>query len=145
MKTLTVFRNKQAGILFLAFIFLAPFFSKAQNLKTTDFVMYGKKVQMTSSCSVVKGSVGALSLIQTTGGVSFGGSLYSDSAIILEKNNTVTGVTKANNSRVSSITTGTPISIAQGASLKDSVDAKGNSYIKGGTVKQVYMTTGTTY
>ncbi len=84
MKTLTVFRNKQPGILFLVFIFFAPFFSNAQNLKTTDFVLYGKKVQMASSSNIVKGSVGALSLIQTTGGVSFGGSLYSDSAIILE-------------------------------------------------------------
>src|SRR5437868_9125595 len=145
MNLTTVFKKNCPGILFLFVISVAPFFSKAQNLKTTDFVLYGRKVQMTSSCNVVKGSVGALSLIQTTGGVSFGGSLYSDSAIILDKNNTVTGVTKANNSRVSSITTGTPISIGQAASLKDSVVAKGNIYIKNGSVKQVFLPTGATY
>ena len=77
--------------------------------------------------------------------MSFGGSLYSDSAILLDKNNTVAGVTKANNSRVSSITTGTPIWVGMGASLKDSVVAKGNIFIKAGSVKQVFLPTVTTY
>src|SRR4249919_619341 len=138
------FQKNLFGFLFLVLISVAPFVSKAQNLKTTDFVLYGKNVQISTTCNVVKGSVGALSLIQTTGSVSFGGSLYSDSAILLDKNNTVAGVTKANNSRAS-ITTGTPIWVGMGASLKDSVVANGNIFIKNGSVKQVFLPTVATY
>src|SRR6185295_1564226 len=103
------FQKNLFGAFLIILISVAPFFSKAQDLKTTDFILYGKKVQIASSCSIIKGSVGATSLIKTTGGVTFGGSLYSDSAIILDNGNTVTGVLKAKNSRVPSITTGTPI------------------------------------
>jgi hypothetical protein len=138
-------QKNRFGIFFLVLISVSPFVSKAQNLKTTDFVLYGKKVQMASTTTIVKGSVGALSLIQTNGGTSFGGSLYSDSAIVLNNGNTVNGVIKANNSRVASITTGLPINIGSSATLKDSVVGKGNITIQAGTVKQVFLPTGATY
>jgi hypothetical protein len=92
------FQKNLFGTLFLTLISVAPFVSKAQNLKTTDFIMYGKKVQIATSSSVLAGAVGAKSLILTTGNVTFGGGLFSDSAIVLNNNNTVNGLVKANNS-----------------------------------------------
>ncbi|HEY1871882.1 MAG TPA: hypothetical protein VGG71_12540, partial [Chitinophagaceae bacterium] len=144
MTTKTALR-KNPAILFFLFAFFLPFLVKAQNLNTGDFILYGKRVQIASSSNILKGSVGALSYIQTSGTVSFGGNLYSDSAIILNNGNTVNGVVKANNSRVASITTGTPISIGSSANLNDSVVAKGNISIKNGSVKQVFQPSGTTY
>ncbi|HEV8504193.1 MAG TPA: S8 family serine peptidase, partial [Chitinophagaceae bacterium] len=138
-------KTNRIGVLFTLLISVAPFVSKAQNLKTTDFIMYGKKVQIATSSSVLAGAVGAKNLILTTGNVTFGGSLYSDSAVVLNNNNTVNGVVKANNTGAATLTTGTPITTGSGAILKDSVVAKGNINIKAGTVKQVFLPTGTTY
>jgi len=50
-------KTNRIGVLFTLLIGVAPFFSKAQNLKTTDFVMYGKKVQIATSSSVLAGAV----------------------------------------------------------------------------------------
>src|SRR5215831_10000001 len=143
MNTKLALRKNQQVILFILLACSAPFLSQAQNLKTTDFILYGKRVQIASSSNIIKGSVGALSYIQTSGTVSFGGGLYSDSAIILNNSNTVSGVVKANNSRVASITTGTPISVGSNTILSDSVVAKGNIIIKNGSVKQVFQPSGT--
>ena len=58
---------------------------------------------MASTCNVIKGSVGALSLIQTTGGVSFGGAISRlivpvfIVTALFSLNNGVNGVIKANN------------------------------------------------
>ena len=66
-------KTNRFSILFIALISVAPFFSSAQQkLKTTDFVLYGKKVTMASTITVKKGLIGATRLIQTTGGVTFG-------------------------------------------------------------------------
>ena len=121
MNSTTVFRKNCPSILFLLLIFSLPFFSQAQNLKKEDFILYGKKVLIASSSNITNGSVGALSNIQTTGTVSFGGSLYSDSAIILKNSNTVNGVVKANYSNGSSAKNSAAISIGSSAILKDSV------------------------
>src|SRR6476659_2143725 len=130
--------------LFVVLISVAPFFSKAQNLKTTDFIMYGKNVQISTSSSVLAGAVGAKSLILTTGNVTFGGGLFSDSAIVLNNNNTVNGLVKANNSG-GSLTTGTAISTGSSAVLKDSVVARGGINIKGGTIKIAVLPSASTY
>ena len=144
------FQKNLLGFLLLILISVAPFFSKAQNLRTTDMVLYGKKVQIASTVTVLKGAVGARSLILTTGGVTFGSgldsavrsSLYSDSAIVLNNGNVVNGVVKANNS---TITTGLPINIGSSATLKDSVVGKGSITIKAGTVKRVFLPTGSAF
>src|SRR4029078_12002365 len=138
------FQKNLFGFLFLVLISVAPFFSNAQNLKTTDFIMYGKKVQIATSSSVSAGAVGAKSLLLTTGNVTFGGGLFSDSAIVLNNNNTVNGLVKANNSG-GSLTTGTAISTGSSAVLKDSVVAKGGINIKGGSVKVAVLPTTSTY
>src|SRR6476659_3010434 len=145
-------KTNRFSILFIALIGVAPFFSSAQQkLKTTDFVLYGKKVTMASNITVKKGLIGATRLIQTTGGVTFGSdlttnrsSLYSDSAVVLASTNVVNGVVKAKNLAV---TTNLPINIGSGATLKDSVVGKGNITIttSGSTVKQVFLPTGNTY
>src|SRR3954466_2525032 len=140
-----VFKKDLLRVVFLLIVTSAPFSSQSQNLKTTDFVLYGKRVQIASSSSINNGAVGALSYVQTSGTVNFGGSVYSDSAIIFNNSNTVNGVLKANYSRVSLITSGTAISIGSNALLKDSVVAKGNVSIGGGSVKQVFQSSGTTY
>src|SRR5215475_653613 len=142
MTSTTGFHQNRYGILILVLFGVAPFFSKAQNLQTKDFILYGKRVQIASTGDVLNGAIGAKSLIQTTGGVTFGGSLYSDSAIVLANGNTVGGVIKANNA---TLTTGLPISIGSSATLKDSVVAKGNITIKAGTVKQVFLPSTASY
>ena len=139
-------KTNRIRILFIALISVAPFVSQAQNLKTTDFIMYGNKVQIATSSSVLAGAVGAKgakSLILTTGNVTFGGGLFSDSAIVLNNNNTVNGVVKAKNG-VAPVSV-TAISTGSSAILKDSVVARGGINIKSGTVKLTLLPTTSPY
>ncbi|MBL7763411.1 MAG: hypothetical protein JNL23_08325, partial [Chitinophagaceae bacterium] len=142
-------------------IILLPTLSFSQQLKISDFVLFGGNglcpagpgqtpcnspgcaVQIGSSSVINGGAVGSYRLVQTTGGVNIAGNIYSGGTIVLANKNTVSGfITAANSQNL----TGTIFSAGSNSVLKKNIDVKGNIAITNGTISGVVThPVGTTY
>ncbi|HNQ00587.1 MAG TPA: polymer-forming cytoskeletal protein, partial [Bacteroidia bacterium] len=144
-------------VLFIAMILSISFQSFAQTLPISDFVIFsgnggsgttsppspGYGVQMGASTTVSGGSIGAYSLIQSTGTASIGANIYSDGKVTIANSNVISGKISARNS---SNLTGTILSVGSSANLGGDIDVKGNIVVGGGTVSgRVTHPSGTTY
>ncbi|HEX4852278.1 MAG TPA: hypothetical protein VFV08_15790, partial [Puia sp.] len=142
----------------LAFLFL-PFCSEGQQLKITDFAIFGgsasplqgaanapspgRGVQLSSSTSIQGGSVGSYIQVTSSGSLTINGNVYSNGTVQLNNGNSVSGRIAVGNS--SSIS-GNALSVGSNAIIGGNIDVNGNINIKSGTVSgQVTHPIGTTY
>ncbi|HET7118358.1 MAG TPA: hypothetical protein VFI29_17815, partial [Hanamia sp.] len=118
-------------VLILFAIFQIPAVSSGQNLKISDFVLFGNNVQIASSSTISGGIIGSNTLVKSTGNLNFTGSINSGGNIDLANNNVISGrITAANSDNLS----GTILSVGSGASIGGNIDVNGNIVIGGGTV-----------
>jgi hypothetical protein len=118
----------------------------AQKLKITDFVVLGAKPQTTpvsisspttgvilsSSSTVIGGSIGSSTIVKSTGNTSISGNIHSDGVILLSNGNTVSGKITARD--VQNLG-GNVLNVGSNALLSGNIDVKGNILVSGGTVK----------
>jgi hypothetical protein len=131
--------------------------SLAQQLKITEFVLFGGGVNcvsppgtssscgifISSSSKVQSGAVGSYSLITTTGNATFAGSLHSNGRIQLANGNSVVGRITARNAQGVG---GTILSVGSNALLSGNIDVNGNIVVASGRVLgTVTHPTNTTY
>ncbi len=127
-----------------------PLFLNAQQLKITDFALFGGSglcpsctVNIGTSSSITGGSIGSYHLIQSTGNASITGNIYSGGTIILANGNTVGGRISAANTAA---LTGTILNVGSSAKLNGNIDVNGNIVVSGGMVSgMVTHPPGTTY
>ena len=131
-------------------LFLLPHIVNAQQLKITDFAVFGGNgssasclVNIGSSSSINGGSVGSYKLVQTTGNASVTGNIYSGGTVILANGSTIGGrITAANSASL----TGTILNAGSSEVLKGNIDVNGNIVVSGGTISgKVTHPSGTTY
>jgi len=139
---------------------LFPTILKAQQLKITDFVLFGGTgtvlpgqraplapgygVQFGSSSSIQGGSIGSFKLVKSTGNAIINGNIYSGSTIQLANSNVVKGKLAAGSSPLA--VPGTVISVGSNANLAGRIDANGNIVVGSGTVSDsVIHSASTTY
>lgn len=128
-------------------IFLAPISLTAQQLKRSDFVLYGVKgVQISTSNTIANsGRVGSNLLIKSTGNVQFTGSLHSGGRVELANGNIVNGSISAANV-VTPPLTGNILATGSGLSVSKDLIVNGNISIAGGTISGiVYQPSGAAY
>ncbi|ULQ58280.1 S8 family serine peptidase [Flavihumibacter rivuli] len=145
MKTLN--RKFKRNLLLPFLLILGSFGGKlsGQQLKPSDFVLYGRDaVQISTSNSITgNGNVGSGTLIRSTGNVLFSGGLHSNGRIELANGNTVNGRISAANT-VQPPFTGNILQTGTGAILKGDIYVNGNITIGGGTLSGVvYQPLGT--
>jgi hypothetical protein len=96
-----------------------------------------------SSITINGGSIGSLSLVQSTGNSFFSTNIYSAEKVIISNSNVITGRIAAAN--LSSLNQ-TILQVGSSASIGGNIDVKGNIVIGGGTVSgTVTHPLGTTY
>lgn len=130
---------------------------QAQVTQITDYAMFsgnggpgttnpgasGYGVILGSSTNINGGNIGSYALVQTTGGASFSGNIYSGGKVILANGNSVTGrITAANSAALS----GTIFQAGSSQILSGNIDVNGNIVVGSGTVTGIVThPTGTTY
>ncbi|HSN62180.1 MAG TPA: polymer-forming cytoskeletal protein, partial [Ferruginibacter sp.] len=140
-------------------MFYPSFKTNAQQLRITDFVLFGGTnsilpgqaacsspgyaVQLGTSSKIVGGAIGSYKLVKSTGTATVNANIYSGGTVILANNNTVTGnITAAN----VTAQTGTILSAGSNANIGGNIDVKGNIVIGGGNVSGIVThPPGTTY
>ncbi|HSV12145.1 MAG TPA: hypothetical protein VLI68_15315, partial [Hanamia sp.] len=120
-----------------------PSVSTAQKLKISDFVLFGKNVQIGTSSSISGGSVGANVLVTSAGNLTIDGNIYSGGTVAILNNNVISGkIAAANTSNLP----GTILAAGSGVSVGGNIDVNGNIVIGGGTIAgTVTHTEGTIY
>ena len=87
-KTQFMEKNLRIGITFkllllLLVIFEIPAVSSGQNLKISDFVLFGKNVQFGTSSSIYGGSIGEKTKVSSSGILTATGIIYSGGTVVL--------------------------------------------------------------
>ncbi len=141
MRKFYPFLSRLSAIILL----LASFTSvKAQQLKISDFSIFGMEQARISIQSIVQGgATGSNKLVKTVGQAAFYGNIHSGGKIDLGINNTVNGIVTAANSQN---LTGSILNAGLSASFTGNIDVKGNVTITSGTVAgKVTIPTNRTY
>ena len=111
----------------------------AQKLKITDFAVFGSKPQTTtvsvsspttgvilsSSSTVIGGSIGSYTIVKSTGNTSISGNIHSDGVILLSNGNTVSGKITARDIQNLG---GNVLNVGSNALLSGNIDVKGNIF-----------------
>ena len=121
------------------------FNAQAQSQKIYDYVLYSDSggVQIGSSITIDKGSIGSSKLVQTTGNATINANIFSGGTVSITNSNVISGKISARNS--DSLKT-TVLSVGSSAILSGNIDVNGNIDIGGGTVSgTVTHPPGTTY
>ena len=132
-------------IVFFLLLIVHPCTLFAQQLKVSDFVLFGgsTSVEISSSTNIQGGSIASFTLVKTTGNSTLNASIYSGGSVLLNNSNIVTGKITAANSKGA---TGSILSIGSSANIGGNIDVNGNIIIGGGTVSgKVTHPAGTTY
>src|SRR4029078_483778 len=140
--------------LFFILITLCSTISNAQQLKISDFVLFGGSAENTiqnpystgvkigSNVKIQGGFVGSYGLIKSTGKLTLSGDVYSDRNIQLSNYNEVGNISAANSKGA----TGNILSIGYSAKITGNIDVNGDIAIKSGTVSgKVTHPPGSTY
>jgi hypothetical protein len=150
---------RSTGIILITGLF--PFLSPAQQLKITDFSLFGGNGNCpggpgqyrpsSPGCGVIigtgakinGGSIGSYSYVQTNSGVNISGNIYSGGSINLASLDTVSGrMTAANSSSAK----GKIFQADFGSRFLGNIDVNGNIFMVGGVVSgRVTHPVGTTY
>ncbi|MDQ6764018.1 MAG: hypothetical protein M3015_15515, partial [Bacteroidota bacterium] len=145
MRIFNVFiKARSIAIIFIIAINLIGTNSNAQQLQTSDFVLFGGSsgVNISSNSKIDGGSIGSFSLIKAANSSIFNSNLYSGGKITIADSNTVLGrITAANSAgaRGNTLLTGS-------INISGNVDVNGNIVIGGGAVAgKVTHPQGTTY
>jgi len=153
--------RRPLAVLLMLFVVLFPISLVAQQLRITDFAVFGgngscplgsgQKTPPTPGCGVMigngsaisGGAAGSFSFIKTGSSVNIGGGVYSGGNIQFSGNNTIAGrITAANGSSL----TGNILQVGTSASLAGNIDVNGNILVNSGTVLgKVTHPTGTVY
>ena len=155
MKTSTYIKTAffKARFHVLLFLLILPFTTFSQQLKITDFIIFGGSGQCSGSTvcgvelgptlNITGGAVGSYRLVKSTGGITLNGSIFSEGIVQLTNGNTIKGRITAKN--ISGLS-GTTLSVGSNANITGNIDVNGNIVISGGTVSgKVTHPTGTTY
>lgn len=137
-------KSKLIALLTLFFLAIK---SDAQQLKITDFVLFGGQndlshkctnppypgysVSLASSVSITNGRIGSYKLITSTGNSNLNSSLNSGGTINLANSNKVSGSITAQNQYHA---TGSILKMGSNAYAGDNIDVNGNIYIGSGAV-----------
>src|SRR6185437_7281540 len=114
----------KSAVIFLI-LFQAPSFLIAQNLKISDFVLYGSNgVQIGASSNIKSGAIGSGSMVQTgSSSISINGNIYSGGTVLLGSSNNITGnITAANSAAIK----GAALSVGSAATVNGNIDVNGN-------------------
>ena len=125
MKKILLYQGAIIRLIILFLIFQAPSFLIGQNLKISDFVLFGTNgVQLGASSNIKSGAIGSNSSVQTgSSSVSINGNIYSGGKVLLGSSNSITGnITAANSSAVS----GAVLSVGSSATINGNIDVNGN-------------------
>jgi hypothetical protein len=89
------------SISFIILFNIVAFTSYAQQLKVSDFVLFGGSagVEITSSTNIQGGSIGSFTLVKTTGNSTLNTNIYSGGTVQLSNSNVVSGKITAANSQ----------------------------------------------
>ncbi len=89
------------SITFIILLNIVAFTSYAQQLKISDFVLFGAStgVEITSSTNIQGGSIGSFTLVRTTGNSTLNTNIYSGGTVQLSNSNVVSGKITAANSQ----------------------------------------------
>ncbi|MDQ6888913.1 MAG: hypothetical protein M3Z56_01340, partial [Bacteroidota bacterium] len=137
-------RTKILPAIFIIAINAVAIRSHAQQLKFSDFVLFGGSgVSISSSANINGGSVGSFTAITAADNDSIKSNINSGGKIQLSNNNTVTGnITAANSNGLKGII----FSAGASSNIGGNIDVNGNIRIAGGTVSgTVTHPAGTTY
>ena len=146
------FYKRFKSILILMLIVQSSSILNAQNLKISDFVLFGKDATYIGpGCSLHRnppanikgGSVGSNTLIQTNTNTTITGNIYSGGTVQLDNNNTIDGNITAANWQAKK---NTILLIGKQANISGNIDVNGNIVIGSGLVSgQVTHPAPTTY
>ena len=146
MRIFDVFTKAKAwSIIFIIAFNAIAINSNAQQLKISDFVLFGGKagVEISSSTNIQGGAIGSDTIVKTTGNSTLNTNIYSGGTVQLNNSNIVTGKITAANSKA---LTGTILSVGSSANIGGNIDINGNIVIGGGIVSgKVTHPAGTTY
>ena len=123
---------------FFLLVVLCPDTLKAQQLKMSDFALFGGSgdiqnpyftgVEIGPNSNIQGGSVGSYTRIESRGSLVQNANMYSGGSIQLSSHNTITGnISAANSNKI----TGTILSAGFDAKINGNVDANGNIVING--------------
>jgi len=137
--TTTTFKPFREGLFFIL-LFTLPAIGLSQQLKMTDFVIFGGggtcptcAVQMGPSTVVNGGSVGSYKFVTSTGTINLTGNIYSGGTVQLAGSNTVSGKITAGNSQGLSLLTNV-LTVGSTAKLGGNIDALASVSVTSGTV-----------
>src|SRR5258708_9649271 len=101
MRKLNMFTKARSwSVIFILLLNIIAFNSSAQQLNTSDFVLFGGSsgVEFSSSTSVQGGSIGSYTLVKTNGNSTLNANIYSEGLVQLNNSNVVGGKITAANS-----------------------------------------------